>query len=374
MSYLDIEPSHFFSDFDSGSLIGLVRAAPGEFGFELQSKEIYGPQGSLTVWFYGACRLEGIDIHRGDVLRFVVRHPHRLDRMRPVYCLDGGPWRYVPEPYGPKDDGFHFRVPLEPGAARVFFAAHFPYPSSRYYELCRTADESPIASLSNIGSTECGRDILCITVDDSSVSDTRKHRVILSAGSHAGETASLWGIEGVVGFLLSGDSTASQMLRQSTFYIVPMLNVDGAALGLDRRNAGGVNLYFDYREFRAAESRAMWRFVEETRPDVWLDFHSWHLGIAEGAYAPDPDVIGAQSHDACIRPLMECVGRHFPIKNCGRDTADCPNTQAVLRYGIPGFCPEFNMGVGSDGVWKFPEHNKALGVGILRGLHDYLRR
>lgn len=369
----DIRPGDFFSDFDSGSLTGLAGIGPGEFAFELQSREAYGPQGSLMVWFHGACRLQDIDVREGGALRFVARKPHRLDKMRPVFSFDNADWSYVPEPYGPADDGFRFEVPLRPGAGCVWFAAHFPYPSSRYYGLCESAAGRPGVRAYSIGTTELGRDILCVTVSGPPASGHARRRVLLSAGSHAGETASLWGIEGIVDFLSSGCEEAWAMLRDTEFYIVPMLNVDGAALGLDRRNAAGVNLYFDYREFRAAESRAMWRLVEDLRPDVWLDLHSWHLGVAEGAFAPDPKVVGEESYNTRIKPLIEAVGRHFTIRDCGRDTLDCPNTQALLRLGIPGFCPEFNMGLGADGAWKTPESNKLLGAAVLRGLCAWLR-
>lgn len=363
----DIEPRDFSSDFDSGSLVGLTKTGAGRFSFELQSREVYGPQGSLTVWFYGRCRLGDVHIGDEEAIHFTVRPPHRLDKMRPVYSHNNENWHYVRQPYGSKDDGFDFDVPLRRGLKSASFAAHFPYPSTRMIGLVNRALESKRVACGSIGNTELGREITFLTIADPYAPATATRSILLSAGSHAGETASLWGTEGIVEFLTSQDPEATEMLRDTVFYVLPMLNVDGAALGLDRRNATGVNIYFDYREFRSSESRAMWKLIDRLRPSFWLDLHSWHLGVAEGAYGPDPGVIGDARYDSDIRPLRDAVGMHFPINEWGADTLDCPNTQALLQFGIPGLCPEFNMGLGANGQWKNCQDNMELGVNLLRG-------
>lgn len=364
----ELDATDFFSDFDSGSLLGLTKTGPGEFAFELQSREVHGPQGSLMVWFYGGCDLSGFRVNGGDRLRFLIRNPHSLSKMRPVYSSDGETWDYVPEPYGPDDQGYRFQLPLSQ-SDRVYFAAHFPYPSSRTFDLVQRAAGHRSLTASTIGSTELGRPIPILTV---AAAQKAERRVLLSAGSHAGETASLWGMEGIIDFLLSDAPEASAILNQVAVTIVPMLNVDGAALGLDRRQATGVNIYFDYQDFAACESRLMWSLVESLRPDLWLDLHSWHLGIAEGAYGPDPNIIGEDTFNSKVKPVLDSVGKRFPISQLGLDTLDCPNTQALLRLGVPGILVEFNMGKGADGRWKSIHDNKALGVDMLRGVDDYL--
>ena len=367
-SLSELGPSRFSADFDSGSLIDLRKTGPGEFEFVMQSREVHGEQGSLMVWFYGRCDLSGIRVSEGQRLRMTVPPPHRLGKIRPVYSYDNESWDYVPDPYGPNGDVFRFEIPMRPGAGAVYFAAHFPYPSARMHSLVARAARSGIASVGSIGLTEEGRDIPVIRVGEPGSARV----VLLSAGSHAGETASLWGMEGIIEFLVSGCPESTEMLRSTVFHIVPMLNVDGTGLGLDRRQSTGVNIYFDYRSFASAEARAMWGLVEKLRPDIWLDFHSWHTGVAEGAYGPDPSVIGAEAYSTQIKPLRDAINTHFPIKNWGPDTLDCPNTQALLQHGISGFCPEFNMGLGADGRWKTCEDNKLLGIDILRALRRRL--
>lgn len=362
----DLDPSDFFSDMDSGSLVGLRKTGQAQFEFEMQPKSVYGEQGSLMVWFHAGCNLSRVRVSLGDSLQMAVPPPHRLSHIRPVFSCDNVSWDYVPEPYGLDGEVFHFRVPLKPESDRVCFAAHFPYPSTRMYDVVESARQSGCAEAGAIGQTEQGRVIPVLRMGNPEA----RRRVLLSAGSHAGETASLWGMEGIIRFLTSHDSEAASLLRDMSFCVVPMLNVDGAALGLDRRQATGVNLYFDYRRFEACESRAMWNLLRELRPAAWLDLHSWHLGVAEGAYGPDASVIGDDLYNESIKPLRTAVDRRFPINNWGVDALDCPNTQALLQLGVPGLCPEFNMGRGADGRWKTPEDNQRLGVELLRAVRD----
>jgi hypothetical protein len=210
-----------------------------------------------------------------------------------------------------------------------------------------------------------------LTVTDSTVSDRRKKTILLSAGDHPGETASLWGMEGSIDFLLSDSPVAKSLRKRAVIHIVPLLAMDGFALGTDRRQATGVNIYFDYQKFESREARFMWETVKRVRPVLWLDYHSWHLGTAEGLYGPHPKIVGPEKF-ASVKPLIDAVGKYFPINQQSPDTLDSPNTQALLKLGIPGFCPEFNFGKGATGEWKTIEDQRVLGSKIILGIQDYL--
>jgi hypothetical protein len=159
--------------------------------------------------------------------------------------------------------------------------------------------------------------------------------------------------------------------KQAIIYVVPLLAADGFALGNDRRQATGVNIYFDYQKFESREARFMWDTVKRLRPSLWLDYHSWHLGKAEGLYGPHPKIVGPEKY-AVVKSLVDAVGKHFPMIHTGPDTLDSPNTQALLKLGIPGFCPEFNFGKGAGGEWKTTEDQKILGSKIVMGVLDYV--
>ena len=371
----DLDVDDFFDNMESGFFANLEKTGPGSFELDLQQPAVYGGQGTLRVWFHAMCDLRHVVVRPGERLKIALRWPVGNTHMRPVYSYDGVDWEFVPGDWGranKEDTRFRFEVPLEPGRDRVYFAANHPYPSQRVLE--RAIDQARnryVQKVDILARTERDRPILMLTITDRTAADSKKRKVLLTAGDHGAETASAWGMEGTIDFLLSDDPVAHRLRRTTIFYVVPILNTDGFALGTDRRQATGVNIYLDYRKFESREARAMWKKVTELAPAVWLDYHSWHLGKAEGLYGPHPRIVGDETY-AKVKPLMQAIGKHFPITHEGPDTLDSPNTQALLRFGIPGFCPEFNFGQGADGRWKTIADQKALGAKIVLGLSDYL--
>ncbi|HXN21717.1 MAG TPA: M14 family zinc carboxypeptidase [Candidatus Dormibacteraeota bacterium] len=372
----DLGVGDFFDNMQAGFFTNLEKTGPGSFVFDLQQPSIYGEQGTLRVWFYVLCDLRNVKVESGEALHMALRWPVGNTFMRPVYSYDAAEWSLVPDGWGRKSDDdklFRFDVPLRAGVDRVYFAAHYPYPADRVLERAIQEAKNPyVRSIQILGRSERDRPIVLLTITDPKTSDLTKHRVLLSSGDHAGETASMWGLEGSIDFLLSKDTVARSLRRSVVFYVVPMLNVDGFAIGTDRRQATGVNLYFDYQKFESREARLMWKEVNAIKPALWLDYHSWHLGKAEGLYGPHPKFTGEEKYQQVV-PLIDAIGKYFPINHRGPDTLDSPNTQALLKLGIPGFCPEFNFGKGADGNWKSAADQKALGVKILMGVSDYLK-
>ena len=371
-SVADLDVADFFDNMESGSLVNVKKAGPGSFMFEVQDNKIYGYQGTLMVWFYGMCDLRNVKIEAEDKLKMAIRWPAGLTHVRPVYSYDSIEWNFVPAGWGRDGDFFRFDLPLRSGQSRIYFATHYPYPPQRVLERAIQQAKNPhVRSIETIGRGERERPTVMLTITDLGVSDRKKKTILLSAGDHPGETASLWGMEGSIDFLLSDSPVAKRLRKRAIIFVVPLLAMDGSALGTDRRQATGVNIYFDYQKFESREARFMWETVKRIQPSLWLDYHSWHLGTAEGLYGPHPKIIGADKF-APVKPLIDAIGKHFPINLHGPETLDSPNTQALLKLGVPGFCPEFNFGKGATGEWKTIEDQKLLGSKIILGVQDYL--
>ena len=368
----DLDVADFFDNMESGSLVNLKKDGPGSFVFEVQDNKIYGYQGTLMVWFYGMCDLRNVKVEAGDKLKMAIRWPTGLTHVRPVYSYDSINWNLVPEGWGRDENVFRFDLPLRSGESRIYFATHYPYPPQRVFERAIKQAKSPyVRTIDTIGRGERDRPTIMLTITDPRVPDRNKKSVLLSAGDHPGETASLWGMEGSIDFLLSENQVAKNLRKKAIIYVVPILSMDGSALGTDRRQATGVNIYFDYQKFESREARYMWETVRRLQPSLWLDYHSWHLGVAEGLYGPHPKIVGDDKH-ASVKPLIDAIGKYFPIKRQSPDTLDSPNTQALLKLGVPGFCPEFNFGKGANGEWKSMEDQRVLGSKIIMGIQDYL--
>jgi hypothetical protein len=74
----------------------------------------------------------------------------------------------------------------------------------------------------------------------------RRPSVVLTARVHSGETPSSFMLEGALDFLLSDDPVAERLRSHAAFYVLPMLNPDGVALGNYRCNFAGYDLNRQY--------------------------------------------------------------------------------------------------------------------------------
>eukprot|EP01033_Poteriospumella_lacustris_P009101 gene9101-6544_t len=70
----------------------------------------------------------------------------------------------------------------------------------------------------------------------------RKSAIFVIARVHPNETCSSWICEGIIRFLLSEHQTATLLRERFTFYIVPMVNIDGVVNGYSRHDIVGYDL------------------------------------------------------------------------------------------------------------------------------------
>jgi len=188
----DLETNDFFDNMESGSLVNLRKLSPGSFVFEVQDNKIYGYQGTIMVWFYGMCDLRNVKVQGEESLKMAIRWPVGLTHVRPVYSYDSLNWHFVPEGWGRDGDLFRFELPLKPDQSRIYFAAHYPYPPHRVMERAISQARSPyVRAIETIGRGERERPTIMLTITDPREPDRKKTAILLSAGDHPGETASL---------------------------------------------------------------------------------------------------------------------------------------------------------------------------------------
>lgn len=190
----ELDVADFFDNMQEGFFTNLEKTGTGSFVFDLQQPSIYGEQWTLRVWFYVLCDLRNVKIEPGDALHVALRWPVGNTYMRPVYSYDAAEWSLVPEGWGRKDKDdklFRFDVPLKAGVDRVYFAAHYHYPTERVLERAIQQAKYPyVRSIEVLGRSERDRPITLLTITDPRTSDRAKRRALLSTGDHAGETAS----------------------------------------------------------------------------------------------------------------------------------------------------------------------------------------
>ena len=130
-----------------------------------------------------------------------------------------------------------FKIPS--GSPNTLWIAYFtPYTIQDHQTLIGRMQTNPLVrSCFSLGHTLQGRDMDLIQIGNG------KNKVWLIGRQHPGETQPSFWMEGVLDRLTSkSDPVASKLRTSCTFYVVPLMCPDGAALGHLRTNASGANL------------------------------------------------------------------------------------------------------------------------------------
>jgi hypothetical protein len=212
--------------------------------------------------------------------------------------------------YGDSAEGWHWTraaveghtasliVPARPGVTYVGFYPLYSY--SRLEGFIQGLGESPYLKTWVEGRSFQGRNIRCVRITDPSAPDSGKRTVLFTARNHPYETGGSYVLDEAVRWLSGADPEAAALRRKAVFYLLPMLNPDGVALGCNQRTRpGGVNLSFGAGSDDPAAA-ALRGLVQKIHPWLWADIHSWphkaddgmwctHRWVADGLLAGLPD-------------------------------------------------------------------------------------
>ena len=226
---------------------------------------------SFSQWFY--FRLQGaayqpcrIRIENAGQSSY----PEGWEDYQATASYDRSNWFRVPTHY---EDGV-LTIEHTPLAGSVYYAYFEPYSHEQHLNLLGDAQGSGLCQIDDLGSTAQGRDINLLTIGHQAASDLK---IWIIARQHPGESMAEWFAEGLLSRLLDHqDPTARALLDCATFYIVPNMNPDGAALGNQRTNAAGADLNREWQNpspERSPEVYAVRQKMQETGVDLFLDIH-----------------------------------------------------------------------------------------------------
>ena len=197
-------------------------------------------------------------------------YPEGWEDYQATASYDRSNWFRVPTHY---EDGV-LTIEHTPLAGSVYYAYFEPYSHEQHLNLLGDAQGSGLCQIDDLGSTAQGRDINLLTIGHQAASDLK---IWIIARQHPGESMAEWFAEGLLSRLLDHqDPTARALLDCATFYIVPNMNPDGAALGNQRTNAAGTDLNREWQNpspERSPEVYAVRQKMHETGVDLFLDIH-----------------------------------------------------------------------------------------------------
>ncbi|MDR7371611.1 M14 family metallopeptidase [Flavobacterium aquidurense] len=101
---------------------------------------------------------------------------------------------------------------------------------------------------------------------------TGKTRIYLWSQMHGNESTTTKALFDFINVLNSGSDFAQKMLETFTFYAIPILNPDGAAL-YTRENANKIDLNRDSQNLTQPESKVLREFFETIKPHYCFNLH-----------------------------------------------------------------------------------------------------
>ena len=255
------------SNFDAGAISVIDSTDSQNIRLALRSDNA----ASFSQWFY--FRLQGaayqpcrIRIENAGQSSY----PEGWEDYQATASYDRSNWFRVPTHY---EDGV-LTIEHTPLAGSVYYAYFEPYSHEQHLNLLGDAQGSGLCQIDDLGSTAQGRDINLLTIGHQAASDLK---IWIIARQHPGESMAEWFAEGLLSRLLDHqDPTARALLDCATFYIVPNMNPDGAALGNQRTNAAGADLNREWQNpspERSPEVYAVRQKMHETGVDLFLDIH-----------------------------------------------------------------------------------------------------
>ena len=255
------------SNFDAGAISVIDSADSQNIRLALRGDNA----ASFSQWFY--FRLQGaayqpcrIRIENAGQSSY----PEGWEDYQATASYDRSNWFRVPTHY---EDGV-LTIEHTPLAGSVYYAYFEPYSHEQHLNLLGDAQGSGLCQIDDLGSTAQGRDINLLTIGHQAASDLK---IWIIARQHPGESMAEWFAEGLLSRLLDHqDPTARALLDCATFYIVPNMNPDGAALGNQRTNAAGTDLNREWQNpspERSPEVYAVRQKMHETGVDLFLDIH-----------------------------------------------------------------------------------------------------
>ena len=272
----------FSGNFENGTIGKVKEINDNEFYVYARDKDRHR---SGFLWFHflaNGCKDKEAVFHV-NVSPFSVSKTGGNGLRSPVASYDGDTWFGMDDKSWSTDgDVLTFRHCFTND--HVWIASFFPFTAAHITRFIERHRDHPYFKATCIGKTPQGRDIRMYVLTDPDVPEAQKRAILFTTLQHDLESTGAMTVEGIVKFLLSGDPKARELLKQSVFYVVPMMDVDGIAQGNLYCPVGNMNRQWGINttpENSAVENVAKDLATRGRKLDLFLDFHGWCVPARE---------------------------------------------------------------------------------------------
>jgi hypothetical protein len=205
-------------------------------------------------------------------------------RYWPKISKDGQTWNLlVAEDLRYDADSTHVFISLNVNTDTTWIAAQELINSSDVRAWCEEQAKHPDLSLSDIGKSTLGREMLFMEIGRGEA--TKKDIVVIMSRQHPPETTGYLAMQAFVEEIMADHIIAQAFREKYRIMVFPLMNPDGVDMGHWRHNAGGVDLNRDWAYYNQPETRQVADFIVQTAKEnkskvvLGLDFHSTYHDV-----------------------------------------------------------------------------------------------
>lgn len=168
-----------------------------------------------------------------------------------------------------------------PKSDTVYVSTGYPYSYSRLREFVATLGGNDFVFADSSQITSNGYPIYYLTVTNPTIKAKYKKTVWIIARQHAFESLSNFVVEGMIKFLVSGQSSANELLTNYIFRIVPMVDIDNVVKGQSGRMCFPRDFNRDWNSPLHSEIIALQKWIKKSSKrnyDIFFDIHCTYPG------------------------------------------------------------------------------------------------
>ena len=370
------------ADFESGSIGEAVFLSPSRLQFTASAGSSRRPR-----WFYFALENCGVPAVRCELTNADECLGPRQDwrHARPVFSADGRHWERVARTEYVEDspDAGHFAFTVPIVGFTTYVAYCYPYTTTDLAALLGGLPERQGLRVEELCRTESGRGIPYLKLGNHR---DPAHNVWLLARQHAGETPASFTVEGLIQWFCRLEPPVLESLGDTAYHIVPMVDVDGVAMGRYGKDQAPVDFNRDWRDRPvlpeiAALLNAIRKAHEQRPTDLVVDIHAPHHGDQECylfgyGSQEDPELLARQDqfHRALVEVCPPAIGMR-PIDLRVRPTPEHSARDYLRRaLSVPVMTLEVSYHRAQAGGYLTPRDYRDFGAAVALALHRTLHR
>lgn len=276
---------------------------------ERQEKKIYALEnGVFADNLFDGARLNGFETINDDEVRAIISPENEPINLSPYYAFrlwseaskkvtlelhyKGAKHRYWPKVSNngktwdllAKDkfrfdaDSTHAFLSLDLSSDTLWVAAQELETTSQVRKWCELQAEHPELSMTSIGKSVLGRDLILMDVGRGTAA--KKEIIVILSRQHPPETTGYLAMKAFLEEILADHALANAFRSKYRILVFPLMNPDGVDLGHWRHNAGGIDLNRDWAYYHQPETRQVADYIVRTahanksQVILGLDFHS----------------------------------------------------------------------------------------------------